>query len=453
MKNHIFLFFLAFSVFITSCKKDDGPSTKAVKLSIHLKADESIGFDLPLKGSKVVITNNTNGQEYESLADANGDLAFESILPGSYSLVASLTIEAEDYSAISGVSTTDDVHLNANKSNLDLFEDQQIELNMLPSGRVGNFVFKQIYYAGSNTSKGAMFRDVFLEIYNNSNETLHADSLYFSQLTGAGTIKDDRWYLSDGTYDWSKSLNINDSKNANTHYVYAKSIFMIPSDASGKKYPVEPGKSLIVAATALNHKQPYQNASGEKTIEVIDPTLTIDLSKADFEVYLYPYLLSITPGTSPFASDIDTPAPNVDVLFSTGQKDLLLDPLGREAFVLFKKNGEVDPKDFSRFSTPDVRETTSNTVLYPQIPVSYILDGVQTQNPLVSSRVARRVPSSIDAGAAQVDGGQYSGQSIVRKTKQLVNGRRILQDTNNSSNDFGVLNQADPTKGESSFID
>lgn len=454
MKNKLLLLLItAFA--ISSCKKDDGPSTQPVQFTVNFSLDETLGVEIPLEGTELTLTNKTNGQKYNTKANAQGIGLFESITPGSYDMAASLTITAEQYSELSGTVTEEDLHLNANDNNVQILQDKMLDVTLMASGRVGDFVFKQIYYAGSNISTGAMIRDVFVEIYNNSNAVLYADSLYFSQLTGNGGSDDSgkEFYLADGQYDWSKSLNMNAAKDPNKDYLYAKSIFMIPSDGTGKLYPVQPGESIIIASTALNHTKPYQNASGEKPIEVKNPELTVDLSAADFEVYLYPYELSINPNSKPFSSDLSMPATDVDVLFSAGQNDLILDPKGKEGYVIFKVDKSQKVSQWPRYPYSNIRELTEKTVSYPQIPVEYVIDAVQVQDPLINKRVPLRLPSRLDAGPTFVPGGQYSSQSIVRKTKKKVGTRRILQDTNNSANDFGVLPKADPSKGESSFID
>ena len=52
------------------------------------------------------------------------------------------------------------------------------------------------------------------------------------------------------------------------------------------------GKSIIIAQTGINHKAPYDRIDG-KPVTIQDPELTVDLSKADFEVYLGDYNISI----------------------------------------------------------------------------------------------------------------------------------------------------------------
>ena len=55
----------------------------------------------------------------------------------------------------------------------------------------------------------------------------------------------------------------------------------------------------------------------------------------------------------------------------------------------------------------------------------------------------KRLPASIDAGFNYIEG-TYTGKSVRRKEAETVNGRKVLQDTNNSTNDFEVLDTPTP---------
>lgn len=293
----------------------------------------------------------------------------------------------------------------------------------------------------------------FVEIYNNSNEVLYADSLCFAIVYGKANNTKEDYLLPNLQYDWTQSLNMSAIGNANEDYVYTKAIFMVPSNGAGNKYPVQPGSSFIIAETAIDHTKPY-TLNSDKVQEIEDATLTIDLSKADFEVYLYPYEQKIQPGRAKFASDIDNPSvTDVETIFATGMRDMILNPQGKESYALFKADAQVDIHSFPKYANPTERAFTDKTTYYPQVPVKYLVDAVEVSSVIEKDKTPRRLPLKQDAGSKAIDAGPYSSQSIVRKTKQVVNGRRILQDTNNSLNDFGVLPKADPYKGNASFID
>lgn len=424
-----------------SCKKEPN-ELQAVSLKVTVALDQALsGYTFNLADAEITATNLTSGKVNTAKADASGVVNFSSISPGNYDVKATLTVKAEDYTTITGTFVEDDVVLNGTLTNKTV-SDASTSLNIdIKAGRVGGWVFKQIYYAGSHTSNGASFRDQFIEIYNNSNEILYADSLYFAQVEGVNTrlssIDFSLPYLrSNGQYDWTKSIGMNDV-NANENYTYARSLFMIPG--TGKQHAVLPGKSIIIAGTALNHKAPFTNNTG-KEVTVKDPSLTVDLSGADFEVYLGDF-----PGNTPLATDMDNPAITNMVNYARGVgKDLILDATGRDAYVLFKSSQPVSA--WKKYPSPDETSITTSTDYFYQVPNTLLLDAVQIQVPLETSRIPRKLHDGLDAGPVFVSKGQYSSQSLIRKTSKTVNGRVVLKDTNNSANDFTELNTPDVTK-------
>ncbi|PYF71512.1 DUF4876 domain-containing protein [Pedobacter nutrimenti] len=423
---------------LSACKKDN-PEVGAVAATFQVKFDEQIaGLGLSPLNTEITLTNQVNGQINKAKADANGLVTFSSIIPGKYIAVATLTIKAKDYSNLTGVYTAEDVVFNANINAVVGDNSGTLVLNM-KTGRLGDWVLKQIYYGGSSTTDGAVFRDQFIEIYNNSNEIMYADSLCIALVNGVNSITQDLtkpWFLSTGQFDWTKSLTMNNSK-ANSDYIYATTIVRIPG--TGKKYPVEPGKSIIIAQNALNHKAPYTNNAG-KEVGVKRPELTVDLSHADFEAYY-----GDLPGINVLATDIDNPlVPNLVVLYRISDRDLILDARGQEAIVLFKTKNDIS--SFPKFPAPDALAITSSTAQYVQLPNSMIIDGVELAATVDTKRVPHRLPSEIDAGFTFVPGGSYSSQSVIRKTGKTVNGRKVLKDSNNSSEDFDYLLMADPSK-------
>ncbi|HEX6430416.1 MAG TPA: DUF4876 domain-containing protein [Niastella sp.] len=454
MNSRLYLIMLLLIIFYACQKKDLGSSASPVNLSVAMEYNREVSSIGLRKDSALIrITNNTSGTTKEAYTNNNGVVSFESITPGHYTITASITISKNTYQQLSGTVVDQDVVFNGNLTNQSITE-QQTNLNIpIVSGRIGNWVFKQIYYAGSNTSSGAAFRDQFLEIYNNSTDTLYADSLCFAQLVGVNNTTANYptyGYLSNNQYDWTKAVGMNDA-NANTNYVYARAVFMIPG--TGKQLPVLPGKSIVIAQTGQNHAAPYYMNDGT-TQQITNPALTVNLSGADFEGYLVDYKRAESgnsPTFSPYKWDVDNPSvPNLNVVYQASGNDMLLDNLGREALIVYKTEG-ANPKSYPFFATPNNTTVTPTTTLYQQIPVKNIIDAVELQRVTESQRVPKRLPNAFDAGPTNVTAGEYSSHSLIRKTARTVNGRRILQDTNNSANDFATKAKADPTKTEASF--
>lgn len=425
-----------------ACKKKDVVRSIALTAAVAYDASES-ALNLPKEGIQVKVTNLTNGQSYNATTDAEGKVMFESMAPGSYSITADRVFTPEQYQAATGISVAQPVSFNA-ASTETFTVDSKVQL-VLAAGKIGDLVFKQIYYAGSNTSRGVSFRDQFIEIYNNSNKVIYADSLYFGN--GYANMTP---LTSAPAYDWTAAEGMPAGINANDKFIYARFLFMIPGN--GKQYPIEPGKSMIIACTALDHTQSFTGNDG-KTYSVTDPSLTVNLSNADFETYLVDYWReqSTDPANyKPYMWDVDNPSvTNAQVLWVVTGKEYLLDPLGRDDFFIFKTSESIDTWQ----NYPKPGESASAGKLYKQIPIKHIIDAVEVTQAVENRRSAKRIPVVLDGAPAFVTGGQYSSQSIVRKTLKIVNGRRILQDTNNSANDFFTKSKADPSKSESSFLE
>ena len=107
------------------------------------------------------------------------------------------------------------------------------------------------------------------------------------------------------------------------------------------------------------------------------------------------------------------------------------------AFCLFKIEGQTVDADYFNKSGPNVQNEVNKTAKYAKIHGDAILDGVE----LLTNSGAfnmKRVPGFIDAGGTSVDA-TYCGKTVSRKViGTRADGTPILQDTNNSTDDFQV---------------
>lgn len=439
MKKTIFA--IAVIVFLFSaCRKYQGdiPEIRPVQFKVITSyASDNLAKALPLAKVKLTFKNNKNNKENIYSTQTDGTFSLDSISPGSYDISASIEISASEYSTLTGETVSKNVVFNASEKarTITIENGQSIHLKLI-AGPTGPWVIKQIYFAGSNTTTGASFRDQFIEIYNNSDSVLYADSLYIGEALGIQNFTAVNIYRQPNSqYDWSKAQGMPTNIDANNDYVYTRALLMIPG--TGKQYPVQPGKSIVLAQTAVNHKAPFTGSDG-KVIAARDPSLTIDLSGADFEAYYAPFL------PRPLASDIDNPlVPNVDVLSYNGT-DLILETSGRMGYIIFKNPGTTAIKDLPKYPYPTIAPPSASADRYYQIPRSFIIDAVETQTNVATSRVPKKLIASLDALYTYVPNGIYSSQSVIRKTQAIVNGRIILKDTNNSAEDFDFLPLANP---------
>lgn len=437
---------------LAGCKKDLTPSVPPINIIVKVVYDTTSGsYSFPKENIAVKISNDLLGSSASAITDNSGLAIFNSVSSGLYNVAATIKISAAQYESITGIATKDSVTFNGTLANLNLNTATNNTLEVkLALGTIGDWVIKQLYYAGSNTTNGAVQRDQFIEVYNNSNDTLYADSLYIMQLAGnntgvASTDLTKGYYISAESdilykqFDWSKSIGMPASLGdaANRSYVYAKTLFRVPGN--GKTYPVLPGKSFLIASTAINHKAPYVSSTGT-SININDPSLTVDLSGANFEVYLGDII------SNPLNTDIDNlNVPNLVVLDRGSGRDLIFDNPGRDAVAIFKTDADIATA-WTKYPASTETSVTSATTLYYQVPNSVIIDAMQIQNPSATSsqRVARKLVATLDAGVTNVPSGQYSSQSSIRKKAKTVSGRIVLMDTNNSTNDFDYLDKAEP---------
>ena len=437
-------FGLATIIIFLGCRKIDlTPDLNPITISVNVSYDTSKGdFLLPLNNININIENLWNNKINRAATDNAGNVSFDNVSAGVYNIAATITIPKDQFNSLTGQFLEDDVTLNATLNNITVNNtlDSTIKLK-LELGRIGGLVIKQIYYAGSDTRNGASFRDQFIEIYNNSNDTIYADSLYIAQAFGSNSANPDYtkgYFINSGNmqgqYDWSKSIGMPTGINANDDYFYPKSLYRIPGN--GTDYPMAPGTSIVLAQTAVNHKAPYSNSTGG-SVNIKDPSLTIDLSKADFEVYLAPYL------ASPLASDVDNPAVPDLIMLDYSGKDWLFDSPGRDAFAIFKTDVDI-PSTYQKYPNPSVVGVTSSTTVHYQLPNELIIDAVEIQPNTPTSRVPKKLQSKFDAGFTFCPAGSYSSQSVIRKTLRTIGGRVVLLDTNNSTNDFDFLEMAEP---------
>ncbi|MGV0964479.1 DUF4876 domain-containing protein [Empedobacter falsenii] len=428
LKKYILLTPILASLLFNSCSDDDFGNSAVQPVTFTTKVTFDSDFDaskFPVN-AKTTLKNAQTGVTYEAVTNEKGEAIFPQLTPGVYTANVVFSITPAQFEELFGypADTEDNVEFNGSAQNVTVNSTNislEIELNSVKT--IGGLILKQIYYGGSHIKEGALFRDQFLEIYNNSNEVIYADGLIFGQLFGAYSVESQPYSQPNGQLDWSKGEGNKEGARANTDFVYVANAIRVPGN--GTTYPVQPGESITIAQTAINHKGNYTDANG-KVIEILKPELTVDLSNADFEVNMTEYL------GSQYSYDIQNPlVPDMDIVWWVANKDLILDNLGRQAYILFRATDE-EIKGFGKVKNPNNKTAYE----YLQLPNKYILDGVETTQDMGSKLVPKKLQNKQDAGYAYLTGGSYTSTSIIRKTQKTVNGRIILKDTNNSTNDF-----------------
>jgi hypothetical protein len=393
---HAALFILFAASFLQGCS-DSGTQVQLAEVSILVEYPSTYA-QLSASGASVTIRSLERGTEEVRITDASGAVSFGSMPPGSYAVSASRSLSTAEALALTGIAQN--VELNA------VVASQVVSPGMSPlrltlaGSRIGSWVIKEIYYAGSaRPTGGTYFHDQFYEIVNNSTDTLYAGGLMLASIHGV-------------------SGQINPSSQptpfqSDTEHVYAEAVWRVPGGASA--HPVPPGGRLVFAAQGIAHRtDPNGN-----------PGSPVDLDRADWEMYI----------DVPDSRDLDNPAvPNLEMVHRRFGFFALV-PVFGPAIVLV----EGDFSTFEQVIIPGQSPTSPPVV---KIPVAMVLDAVEAlQN--ADSGPFKRLPASIDAGFAHVSG-TYTSESIRRRVQSVIAGRTVYVDTNNSSADFEVASPPTP---------
>ena len=388
MKNIFLLLVSAIGIF-TACKKDRFGTLATSVITIQAKYPATFS-QLLSSGANITLTNITDGSIKTATTNSNGDAIFSDVLPGTYNITANKNLTAAEALALTGISSA--VTLNGVQNNATVTGGQNATFQLqLQGGSVGGLVIKEVYYTGSRTSAGGTyFSDQFIEIYNNATDTLYLDSLCIADAFGnSGLIN---------------PSSLPTPFNNDNSSVYASNIWQIPG--TGKDYPLAPGKSIVIAQDGVNHKDPTLN-----------PNSPVDLSNADWETY----------NERPDNRDADAPAvPNLSRVYFTGGFDWLITVFG-PGIIIYKAPFAT----LQQVAIPGVSPTTAPRI---KVPNTVIIDAFEALKD-GSSATYKRLPTGLDAGFVFADD-TYNKQSFRRKVNTTINGRRVLQDNNNSTSDF-----------------
>ncbi len=401
----IAVFFLSMSIF--SCSDDD-VELASLTVTVEASADFS---GLEVEGLTVTITNTVDNSATSSTTDASGVAEFIDMAPGTYNASCSTDLTAEEAAEASGY--YEEITLNGVENNVELYSGIESTSTLTLDGQPSSsLVIKEVYYSGANDPTWSiLFKDQFVEIYNNSSEVVYADGLYLANLAPTATGSDDN--------DNTLGLSLEE-------HVYADKVSQIPGN--GTDYPIEPGESIVIAFSAVDWTDDGAKAD-----------ISVDLSNADFELYAVDWLESLgRTGNSYF--DID----NVDV----SNMNCIYLNVENYGFMTFNGYGAsiaiLDCETVPTETILDPNSSDSNPIYYLQLNTADIIDGVDFLWDGEASAF-KRLPTSVDAGFNYVSDGTYSSQSLRRiVSKTTDDGRKVLMDTNNSSNDFEMLSLPTP---------
>lgn len=266
-----------------------------------------------------------------------------------------------------------------------------------------DFVISEIFFTGTLRSTGNQYYgDDYVKLYNNTDHVLYADGITFLESKFVTTEK----------FDYSPDIM--------SDCMTVEALYTVPG--SGHDYPVQPGEEFWIVDTGIDHRVANENS--------------FDCSGADFEWY--------DVSTQPAHMDIDSPTvPNLDRWYSYTLSFFVLHNRGFRAWAIARI-----PIDRDEYLT-NYKYRYNYTMVLPagtfpmsqtayKVPNSWIVDAVNCS--VESERVWNVTAPSLDrgwtyCGTMDHDKTRYF-HSVRRKVLYLKDGKPVLKDTNNSSEDF-----------------
>lgn len=263
----------------------------------------------------------------------------------------------------------------------------------------GKLVIGKVFYAGSTRLNGATPKNymahLYIELYNNSAEEIDVAGTYVAMANSESAIAN-AWCATDMTGD-------------KAGMAVFKQVFQIPA---GNPVVMKPGKSLVITNCAIDHSE---IAEGK-----------VDLNKADFEVKSANKAFN-------FHSD-DVPAMTITYSPTAAMDYINFMNPGPLGVALFKADTDIA----NCAKTYIKGKETGNQYLV--IPMAKSIDAVDIVKQKTPSADDKRFTAEYDAGfTCTANPDTYNCQAVARKVLSTDGDRKVLQDTNNSSDDFESL--------------
>lgn len=384
-----------------SCNNDDDEVVRhSLTVNVNLPAEVTSLSDV--NNLAVTVTNRSTAEQ--SVAQMEGGSVVLEVVPGTYDLT------------VSGAST--EYSLNGVASNIDVFADKAVSIDLIAS--VGSsLIFKEVYFCGV---PDYYFQDAFYEIYNNTDAVQYLDGIIM------GVV--DMGYAPSTSNKDQESVWMANGSYIDGKYPLTSHVQCFPGN--GTDYPIQPRTSVIIASNPIDH-------SSRKLAEA-DVQSPVNLSSADWQLY----------DDNSFPKDTKIEGiPNMTLIWKNWGREMMLATEGSP--IVLARLKDVNPVDYAALEKSVGTVPGSSTKAF-MIPADCILDAIDIV-PADPSCHFKRIEAKDDAGmtwitaADGVSNGDYSGKSLRRKVAGFTaEGKAILKDTNNSTNDF-ILGGSTPTPG------
>ena len=411
------ILFSLFALLPFSCI-DFNDTTQPVKATIQLVKPENFVNMTDLSG--ITVTLQSSIETITVTTDAEGKVYISELAPDAYDISVASTISHAQYEQYTGETAGGnmDFTLSGMLNQQVITTDGTISLPLLAFMQQQIIIGKVYpsYSQDPDIGSSSLFTiGKYLELYNNSDNEVDAGGLYIGLLESEmGNGYNYKVY----PYDEAYTPGI----------LHMKQVFRIPADMP-EKTTIAPGGTLLLVNSAFDYSD--RNA------------FESDLSGADFEA-------KDMGTTSPVPNNADVTALElIHTAYKSSQSTIYNMNLmegGPTSLVIFSTT-----EDVSQWPTVMPYGLTTSTRFYMEVPVDCVLDGVEIlkhrNNFDAGANInEKRLFADIDAGFISVNSiNGRAGEKLVRKTLTVMpDGRKMLKDTNNSTNDFICTVQVNP---------
>ena len=364
---------------------DFGDATGPVKVRVQLLRPEIFVNMSDMAGLEGTLSG--GGQSLTAVTDHSGCALFDDLAPGTYDIAVSTDISSKQYEQLSGQAAGRGIGFvmagGLNRHAIMQETTVEVGLTVLPKETL---VIGKIYSSTSKIEGGTFSIGKYIEIFNNSGDSVDAAGLYIALLESESSIAYKVY-----PYDEAQMSG----------YLCVKQIFRIPDD---RTVMVAPGGSLLIVNSAVDHTS--QNAYER------------DLRGADFEAKDANNKIPNNPGV-----------PALELVYTTYSSISCMNLVqgGPTGVVIFRSDEKV-----AEWNTVYAFGKTKGN-MFIQVPTGVVMDGVDIIKNKAQTGAdinSKRLPQDIDGGYTTVTSASGTVAAITAE------GRVILQDTNNSLNDF-----------------
>lgn len=382
---------LAALLFLSACMELGAPYAGTLN-NVSVTAQYPAGYS-PRAGAEVTIENVSGEGAYKLLTDVAGKVA--TTLPDG---IYRVSVHDRDGSSVFN-GTMDKVIVAG--------EDVSIVLPLIYS-KAGSLVIKELYCGGCSKipEEGTYQSDQYIIVHNNDTEPYMLDGLCLGTLSPYNSNSSNPWVSADG--------------NLPEFLPVIQAVWRI--GGSGSTFPLAPGEDAVICLRgAIDHASRYP--------------MSVNLNQPGYFVCYNPVYFP-NPLYHPVPGDKIEEARYLEVVIKTGQANAYTVSLTSPAMVLFRPE-DADIYSFVQEAEHLVQVPGSSVDRVVTVPIEWVVDALEVFNG-GSSDNRKRLPASVDSGYVTLSE-IYKGRTLMRRTDEAASeaaGFEILQDTNNSSQDF-----------------